>query len=91
VLITVAFKHLAAAMDDLPPVDFDLMVELYLAAYRTHRPLDGTNLDYYRVRRCVMSLAQGAEGQKVWQHPLTVRDLLAYILDITGIQIIVPA
>jgi aminoglycoside phosphotransferase (APT) family kinase protein len=91
VLSTIAFKHLAASMDGLPSIDFDLMVELYLAAYRTHRPLDSTNLDYYGVRRCVMSLAQGVEGQKVWQHPLIVRDLLAYILEITGIQITMPA
>jgi aminoglycoside phosphotransferase (APT) family kinase protein len=91
VLITVPFKYLADSMDGLPPIDFDLMVELYLAAYRTHRPLDGTNLDYFRTRRCVMSLAQGVEGQKVWQHPLIVRDLLAYILDVTGIQIRMPA
>jgi len=91
VLITIAFKHLAASMDGVPSVDFDLMVELYLAAYRTHRPLDNTNLGYYRVRRCVMSLAQGAEGQKVWQHPLIVRDLLATIYDVTGIQVSMPA
>jgi hypothetical protein len=38
-----------------------------------------------------MSLAQGAEGQQVWQHPLIVRDLLTYILDVTGIQISMPA
>jgi hypothetical protein len=38
-----------------------------------------------------MSLAQGAEGQKVWQHPLIVRDLLAYIHDIIGIQLSMPA
>jgi len=91
VLITVASRHLAASMEGLPPIDFDLMVKLYLAAYRAHRPLDGTNLDYYRVRRCVMSLVQGAEGQKVWQHPLIVRDLLAYICQVTGIQISMPA
>ena len=91
VLITIAFKHLAASMDGLPPIDFDRMIELYLAAYRAHGGLDSTNLDYYRVRRCVMSLAQGVEGQKVWQHPLIVRDLLAYIHHITGIQIAMPA
>jgi hypothetical protein len=70
---------------------WDLVADLYLAAYRTHRSLDDTNLDYYRVRPCVMALVQGAEGQKVWQHPLIVRDLLATILDITGIQITMPA
>ncbi len=90
-LISIPFRHLASSIDGLPPIDFDLMVERYLAAYRAHRPLDSTNLDYYRVRRCVMSLAQGVEGQKVWQHPLIVRDLLAYILNVTGIQVSMPA
>jgi hypothetical protein len=39
----------------------------------------------------VLALIQGVEGQKVWQHPLIVRDLLAYIHDVTGIQIAMPA
>jgi aminoglycoside phosphotransferase (APT) family kinase protein len=91
VLITIPPKHLAASMGDFSSVDWDLMADLYVAAYRAHRPLDETNLDYYRVRRCVLALVQGVEGQKVWQHPLIVRDLLAYILDVTGIQITLPA
>ena len=90
VLITVSSKHLTASMDGLSSVDWDLMADLYLAAYRTRRALDDTNLDYYRIRRCMMALVQGVEGQKVWQHPLIVRDLLATILEITGIWIKVP-
>jgi aminoglycoside phosphotransferase (APT) family kinase protein len=91
VLITISGKHLAASMGDFSSVDWDLGADLYLAAYRNHRSLDETNMDYYRVRRCVMALVQGFEGHKVWQHPLIARDLLAYILDITGIQITMPA
>jgi aminoglycoside phosphotransferase (APT) family kinase protein len=91
VLITIAAKHLAASMGDFASVDWDRMADLYLAAYRAHRSLDDTNLGYYRVRRCVMSLVQGAEGQRVWQHPLIVRDLLATVRDITGIRITMPA
>jgi aminoglycoside phosphotransferase (APT) family kinase protein len=91
VIITIAAKHLAASMDGVPSVDWDLMADLYLAAYRTHGSLDDENLDYYKVRRCVMALVQGVEGQKVWQHPLIVRDLLAYILNSTGIRITMPA
>jgi aminoglycoside phosphotransferase (APT) family kinase protein len=91
VLITISAKHLAASMGDFSFVDWDLMADLYLVAYRAHRSLDDTNLDYYRVRRCVLALIQGVEGQKVWQHPLIVRDLLAYIHDVTGIQIAMPA
>jgi aminoglycoside phosphotransferase (APT) family kinase protein len=90
VIITIATKHLAASMDGVPSADWDLMADVYLAAYRARRPLDETNLDYYRVRRCLMALVQGVEGQKIWQHPLIVGDLLAFILDITGIQIVVP-
>jgi aminoglycoside phosphotransferase (APT) family kinase protein len=90
VLITIAYKHLAASMGDFPPIDWDLVADMYLAAYRNHRPLDSTNLNYYRVRRCVKALVQGVEGQKVWQHPLIVRDLLATIHEFTGVQIAVP-
>jgi aminoglycoside phosphotransferase (APT) family kinase protein len=91
VIITIAAKHLAPSMEGVPSADWDLMADVYLAAYRARRPLDDTSLDFYRVRRCVMALVQGVEGQKVWQHPLIVRDLLAYIFDITGIQITMPA
>jgi aminoglycoside phosphotransferase (APT) family kinase protein len=89
-LITIAFRHVGASMERFSSVDWDLMADLYLAAYRAHKPLDGTNLDYYRVRRCVLALIEGFNGQQVWQHPGIVRDLLAYILDITGIRISVP-
>lgn len=91
VLTTIPAKHLTASTKGFSSVDWDFVAELYLSAYQTQKQLDSTNLDYYRVRRCVMSLIQGFEGQKVWQHPLIVRDLLAYILDITGIQITMPA
>jgi aminoglycoside phosphotransferase (APT) family kinase protein len=91
VLIAIPSKHLVASTGDFSSVNWDLMADLYLAAYRTRRALDDKDLDCYRVRRCVMALVQGVEGQKVWQHPLIVRDLLATILEITGIQIAVPA
>jgi hypothetical protein len=78
-------------MDYIPTMDWDIAAERYLAAYRTHRPLDSTNLDYYRVRRCVLALVQGFyEGQEVWQHSLVLNDVVGYIQEITGIQIAVP-
>lgn len=91
VLMTITCKHVAASMDGFPSVDWERFVDLYLAAYRTHRSLDSTNLAYYRVRRCVLALIQGFEGQRIWQHPLIVRDLLGYVLDSTGIEITMPA
>lgn len=90
VLLTVPYKNLAASMG-FRPVDWERVVELYLAAYRTHRALNDTYLDCYKVRRCVLALVEGVEGQKVWQHPLIVQDLIATIHDITGIHISMPA
>jgi aminoglycoside phosphotransferase (APT) family kinase protein len=89
--ITISGKNLAASMGDFGSVDWDLMTELYLDAYRSLRALDDTNVGYFRVSRCVMALVQGFDGQKVWQHPMIVSDLLAYIYDSTGIQITMPA
>jgi aminoglycoside phosphotransferase (APT) family kinase protein len=91
VLITIAYKHLAASLTGLTDVDWDHVADLYVAAYRAHRDLNDANLDYYRVRRCVLALINGAEGQKVWQHPGIVEDLLAYIYGMTGIQIDMPS
>jgi len=90
VLLTIAFRHVAASMEGFSSVDFDRMAERYLAAYRARRPLDGASLDYYRVRRCVRALVEGAEGQEIWQHPLIVRDLLACIQQVAGVQLTVP-
>jgi aminoglycoside phosphotransferase (APT) family kinase protein len=90
VLLTFPSKHLPALMGDFAPDEFDLMADLYLAAYRKHRHLDDTTLDYYRIRRCVRALVEGVEGHKVWQHPLIVRDMVAVILQITGVQVTMP-
>ena len=87
-LTTIPFKHIAPTLGlDFSGVDFDVVADLYLDAYRTENDFDKSHLAYYRVRRCVYSLIQGVEGQKVWQHPLIVQDLLDYIRSVTGIQI----
>jgi aminoglycoside phosphotransferase (APT) family kinase protein len=91
VLTTIPARHLTASMDGFSSIDWDTAAALYLAAYRSHNPLDSTHLEYYKARRCVMALIQGFEGQKVWQHPMIVDDLVGTISDITGIQVIVPA
>jgi aminoglycoside phosphotransferase (APT) family kinase protein len=91
VLTTIPAKHLTASMDGLSSVDWDVVAEGYVSAYRTHTDLDSTHLAYYRIRRCVAALIEGVEGQKVWQHPLIVNDLIGYIHQITGIQMTIPA
>jgi aminoglycoside phosphotransferase (APT) family kinase protein len=90
VIITIATKRLAASMGELASVDWDLMANQYLTAYRVHGMLDDTNLNYYQVRRCVLALVQGVDGQKIWQHPLIVGDMSAYIHKVTSIQITMP-
>ena len=87
VLTTIPSKHIAASMGSYSSVDWEMIVQLYLDAYRTQSPLDSEHLDYYRVRRCVDALIQGFEGQKVWQHPLIVKDLIEYIHNITDLEI----
>lgn len=88
VLSVIPFKHLAPTLGlDVSSVNFENFVELYLAAYQTELSLNKSHLDYYRVRRCVYSLIQGAEGQTVWRHPLIVQDLLNYIQSASGIRI----
>jgi hypothetical protein len=37
-----------------------------------------------------MALIEGVEGQKVWQHPGIVKDLLTYVQKITGITVTMP-
>lgn len=91
VLTTIPAKHLAVSWEGFSSVDWDAVAEGYVSAYRLHRHLDSTNVAYYRVRRCVAALIEGVEGQKVWQHPLIVNDLIGYIHHITGIQITISA
>jgi aminoglycoside phosphotransferase (APT) family kinase protein len=90
VLTTIPVKHLIELPGEVSAFDWDLAAEQYLSAYQQIKDLDKTNLDYYRVRRCLRALLEGVEGQKVWQHPLIIRDLIEYIQKTTGLQIGLP-
>lgn len=91
VLTTISSKHLFSSTEwGFSSVNWEQAAQLYLDSYQAQRPLDTTHLDYYRVRRCVNALAQGVDGQKVWQHPLIVKDLIEYIHRITGIRMTIP-
>jgi aminoglycoside phosphotransferase (APT) family kinase protein len=91
VLTTIPAKHLSAGMEGLSSVDWNTAAAYYLSAYQKQRALDTTHLEYYRIRRSVLALLQGSEGQKVWQHPLIIKDLVDYIRKTTGIEISLPA
>ena len=66
---------------------WEVPIQMYLAAYEAQRPLDRTHLDYYRARRCVGALAEGARGQEVWRQPPVVRDLVAIVQQVTGVRV----
>ena len=91
VLTTIPVKAISASWEGFSSVDWELAAELYCAAYQAHKALDRTNLDYYRVRRCLQALIEGYEGQKVWQHPMIIRDLMDFIQKVTGVQVAPPA
>ena len=91
VLMTIPAKHLITAPSGAPSLDWVGIEIPYLTAYQARRSLDVANLDYYRVRRCVMALIEGVERQKVWQHPGIVADLLAYVKQVTGISVTMPS
>ena len=85
-LITIPVKHLIDLPDEVSAFDWNLAAEQYLSAYQQIKELDQTNLDYYRVRRCLLALVEGV----VWQHPLIIQDLIETIQKITGLQIELP-
>lgn len=91
VLSTIPFKHIAPSLGlEVSDVDFNVFVNQYLDAYRAQNDFNESYLSYYRARRCINSFIQGAEGQKIWQHPLIIQDLLDYIHSVTDIQITMP-
>jgi len=81
VLTAISAKHFLSLRE------WEAAITMYLDSYRSHRPLDLAHLAYYRVRRCIAALLEGAEGQTVWRHPMIVRDLVEYTREVTGIAI----
>lgn len=87
VLTTIPARHVAAAAPAFAGVDWELVGQLYLEAYQAEQPLDTANLPYYRVRRCVHALLEGAKGQSVWQQPAIVGEVTGYIRQVTGLHV----
>jgi aminoglycoside phosphotransferase (APT) family kinase protein len=83
-LMATSGKHL------LRIAQWEMLIQAYLAAYEAQRPLDRTHLDYYRARRCVGALAEGARGQEVWRQPPVVQDLVDLVEQVTGIRVTPP-
>ena len=90
VLTTIPSKVIATQDERFAAVDWERAAQLYLQEYLSQRALDTANLEYYRARRCISALQQGADGQRIWQHPLIVRDLVSYIHAVTGLRVEIP-
>lgn len=71
----------------LSPPESDRAAVTYLEAYRAREPLDPGRLDYYRIRRCLIGLMDGADGQAAWRHPAIARELAADVRRVTGIAV----
>ena len=71
----------------LSPPEADRAAEEYLEAYRAPRPFDPGLLDYYRIRRCLIGLMDGADGQAAWRRPSIARELAADVLRVTGLDL----
>ena len=91
VIITIPAKYLIQTPDDLPSINWEGFAAQYLSEYQKYKLLDKTNLDYYVVRRCLLALLQGVEGQVVWQHPLVVRDVMQLIYEKAGMRVDLPS
>jgi len=91
VLSTIPFKHLAPTLGmEISTIDFEKFAEAYFNVYQAETPINSTHLDYYRVRRCVHALLEGAQGQSAWRHPLIIEDLLEFTHAVTGLNINIP-
>ena len=90
VLTTIPAKHLTDNFKGFSSINWNHAGDLYLAAYQSQNPIDLTHVDYYKVRRCILALIQGFEGQKIWQHSDIVADLVGFIYQITGIKVTPP-
>jgi aminoglycoside phosphotransferase (APT) family kinase protein len=83
ILFEVVLDHL------MPEVKQDRAQSQYLNAYTDIRPLDVSNLDYYRMLRCVPAVIEGATGQGAWSIEPILQDLILTIRNISGIQVVV--
>jgi len=81
VYLTIPFPHL------LPEIEWDYLARGYLDAYHDQRPLDLKYLDYYKVLRSITAFVDGADGQRLWQHPVITSNLAEYICTTTGIRV----
>ncbi len=78
---------IATGKSELPEDEFNQLVQMYIDAYESVRPIDYAKVDYYVVYRLVRALLEGKEGQEVWTRPIIVKNIIKEIKEMTGILI----
>jgi aminoglycoside phosphotransferase (APT) family kinase protein len=62
-------------------------IEMYFSEYSKVRPVDYSNLDYYRAFRLTMAYIEGLDGQEWWQQPEIVKNIATELKEFTGITV----
>lgn len=62
-------------------------IEMYFSEYSKVRPVDHSNLDYYRAFRLAMAYIEGLDGQEWWQQPEIVKNIVTELKGFTGITV----
>lgn len=75
------------ARQALPPQEADRAAERYLEAYPATGSFAPGRLDYYRIRRCLIGLVDGAEGHAAWRRPPVARELAAVVRRVAGLAL----
>lgn len=71
----------------IPKEELEREIERYFSEYSKVRPIDYTNLDYYRAFRLAMAYIEGLDGQEWWQQPEIVKNITAELKEFTGVTV----
>jgi aminoglycoside phosphotransferase (APT) family kinase protein len=71
----------------VPKEELEREIERYFSEYSKVRPIDYTNLDYYRAFRLAMAYIEGLDGQEWWQQPQIVKNIATELKEFTGVTV----
>ena len=71
----------------VPKKELEREIERYFSEYSKVRPIDYTDLEYYRAFRLAMAYIEGLDGQEWWQQPEIVKNIAAELKVFTGVTV----
>ena len=78
---------IATTKHELSEETFSQLLQMYIEAYESVRPIDNEKVDYYVVYRLVRALIEGREGQEIWRRPDIVLNIVNELQNMTGITV----